>query len=126
MYLVTAIIKRHTLAKVRDALPNCDIVGMTATEVRGFGRQRGHVTCGAYIEEDFDYLPKIKIEIAIEDQDLDRCVDAICDAAREGKVGDGKIFVTQLEDVIRIRTGENGPKAVAAKSLERGRALEIA
>ena len=126
MYLVTAVIKRHKLARVRDALPNCDIVGMTASEVRGFGRQRGHVTCGSYVEEDFDYLPKIKIEIAIEDQDLDRCVDAICKAAREGKVGDGKIFVTRLDDVIRVRTGESGPKAVAAKALDHNRALEIA
>ena len=108
MLLVTAIIKADRLAKLQAGLLPCDIVGMTVSEVRGFGRQNGRVTCGGYVEEAFDYLPKLKVEIAIDDSLLDTYLNAIQAAAHSGRIGDGKVFVTRLDDAIRIRTGERG------------------
>ncbi len=112
MYLVTAVIKSHALARVRDALPEAGILGMTVTEVRGFGQQGGHVACGGYVEEEHDYLPKIKVEVAVEDDVLDACIEGICAVTRTGNFGDGKIFVFRLEEAVRVRTGEKGPAAV--------------
>ena len=113
MKLVTAIIKPFKLDDVREALSEISVQGMTVTEVKGFGRQKGHTELyrGAeYVVVDF--LPKVKIEVAIDDSSLDSVIEAITNAANTGKVGDGKIFVTALEDVIRIRTGETGADAV--------------
>ncbi len=113
MLWVTAIIKACRLAKLQESLPPSAIVGMTVTEVRGFGRQKGRVTCGNYVEEAFDYLPKIKVEIAIEDDALDAYLNAILAAAQTGKIGDGKVFAMKLDQAVRIRTGEKGPQAIS-------------
>ena len=114
MLLVTAIIKPDRLAKLQDSLPQPGIVGMTVTEVKGFGRQQGRVACGGYVEEVFDYLPKVKVEIAIEDNYLESCLDAISTAAHTGRIGDGKVFVVKLDDAVRVRTGETGSRAITA------------
>lgn len=106
MKLVTAIIKPFKLDDVRYALSEAGIEGMTVTEVRGFGRQKGHPDLYRGAEYVVDFLPKLKVEVAIADADLDRTIEAITEAARSGKIGDGKIFVQSLEQVIRIRTGE--------------------
>lgn len=106
MKLVTAIIKPFKLDDVRYALSEAGIEGMTVTEVRGFGRQKGHSDLYRGAEYVVDFLPKLKVELAIADADLDRTIEAITEAARSGKIGDGKIFVQSLEQVIRIRTGE--------------------
>lgn len=106
MKLVTAIIKPFKLDDVRYALSEAGIEGMTVTEVRGFGRQKGHSDLYRGAEYVVDFLPKLKVEVAIADADLDRTIEAITEAARSGKIGDGKIFVQSLEQVIRIRTGE--------------------
>jgi nitrogen regulatory protein P-II 2 len=112
MKLVTAIIKPFKLDDVREALSEISVQGMTVTEVKGFGRQKGHTELYRGAEYVVDFLPKVKIEVAIEDGSLDSVIEAITNAANTGKVGDGKIFVTALEDVIRIRTGETGADAV--------------
>lgn len=112
MKLVTAIIKPFRLDDVRNALGDVGVNGMTVTEVKGFGRQRGHTELYRGAEYVVDFLPKAKIEIAVSDDQLERVVETITSAARTGKVGDGKIFVTNLEDVHRIRTGESGESAV--------------
>ncbi|MBV1907256.1 MAG: P-II family nitrogen regulator [Pseudomonadales bacterium] len=112
MKLVTAIIKPFKLDDVREALSEIGVQGMTVTEVKGFGRQKGHTELYRGAEYVVDFLPKVKIEIAIEDNLLDRCLEAITSAANTGKVGDGKIFVSALENLIRIRTGETGADAV--------------
>ena len=112
MKLVTAIIKPFKLDDVRDALSDISIQGMTVTEVKGFGRQKGHTELYRGAEYVVDFLPKVKIEVAIEDDNLDSVIDAITAAANTGKVGDGKIFVASLDNVIRIRTGEAGGEAV--------------
>ncbi|MBA58687.1 MAG: transcriptional regulator [Gammaproteobacteria bacterium] len=112
MKLVAAIIKPFKLDDVREALSEISVQGMTVTEVKGFGRQKGHTELYRGAEYVVDFLPKIKIEVAISDDSLSAVVEAISKAANTGKVGDGKIFVSNLEDVIRIRTGEQGSEAV--------------
>ena len=112
MKLVTAIIKPFRLDDVRNALNEEGVQGMTVTEVKGFGRQRGHTELYRGAEYVVDFLPKSKIEVAVDDEVVDRVIDAISGAAKTGKVGDGKIFVTNLEQSIRIRTGETGDEAL--------------
>ncbi|HZD52056.1 MAG TPA: P-II family nitrogen regulator [Woeseiaceae bacterium] len=112
MKLITAIIKPFKLDDVREALSNVGAQGITVTEVKGFGRQRGHTELYRGAEYVVDFLPKSKIELAVADDDVDRVIEAIVDAARTGQVGDGKIFVTDLEHAIRIRTGETGATAI--------------
>lgn len=112
MKLVTAIIKPFRLDDVRNALSEVGIQGMTVTEVKGFGRQRGHTELYRGAEYVVDFLPKAKIEVAISDDRLDDVIEAIVASAKTGKVGDGKIFVTPLEQAVRIRTGETDDSAV--------------
>ena len=112
MKLVTAIIKPFKLDDVREALAEISVQGMTVTEVKGFGRQKGHTELYRGAEYVVDFLPKVKIEVAIADDALERVIEAITSAANTGKVGDGKIFVSHLEDIILIRTGETGGDAV--------------
>ena len=106
MKLVSAVIKPFKLDDVREALAEAGVHGITVTEVKGFGRQKGHTELYRGAEYVVDFLPKIKLEVAVADDQLDRVVDAIQQAARTGKIGDGKIFVSALEQVVRIRTGE--------------------
>jgi len=112
MKLVTAIIKPFRLDDVRDALARIGIQGMTVTEVKGFGRQKGHTELYRGAEYVVDFLPKVKLEVAIAEELVDQALEAISDAARTGKIGDGKIFVYGIDQVIRIRTGETGPDAL--------------
>ncbi|HPU20861.1 MAG TPA: P-II family nitrogen regulator [Alicycliphilus sp.] len=112
MQMITAVIKPFKLEEVREALAECGVTGLTVTEVKGFGRQKGHTELYRGAEYVVDFLPKVKIEVVVRDQDVDRCVDAIVGAARTGKIGDGKIFVTAVERVVRIRTGELDDSAV--------------
>ncbi len=112
MKLVTAIVKPFRLDDVRNALSEIGIAGMTVSEVKGFGRQRGHTELYRGAEYVVDFLPKAKIEVAVSDDLLEQTVDAIVEAAKTGKVGDGKIFVTSLEHVVRIRTGETNDGAL--------------
>ena len=112
MKLVSAVIKPFKLDDVREALSEVGVQGMTVTEVKGFGRQKGHTELYRGAEYVVDFLPKVKIEAAIDDGMLDQVIEAITKSANTGKVGDGKIFVTALEEVVRIRTGETGPEAV--------------
>ncbi len=112
MKKVEAIIKPFKLDDVREALSEIGVAGMTATEVKGFGRQKGHTELYRGAEYVVDFLPKVKIEVVIDDAKVDECIEAITTAARTGKIGDGKIFVTDVERVIRIRTGEEGSEAV--------------
>ena len=112
MKLVTAIVKPFRLDDVRNALNEVGIQGMTVTEVKGFGRQRGHTELYRGAEYVVDFLPKAKIEVAVADDNVERVVEAIVEAAKTGKVGDGKIFVSSLEQAWRIRTGETGDSAL--------------
>lgn len=112
MKLVTAIIKPFKLDQVREALSDVGVQGVTVTEVKGFGRQRGHTELYRGAEYVVDFLPKSKLEIAVPDENVDRVIETIVEAARTGQVGDGKIFVADLEQVIRIRTGETGATAL--------------
>jgi nitrogen regulatory protein P-II 1 len=112
MKQVTAIIKPFKLDEVREGLAEIGVTGMTVTEVKGFGRQKGHTELYRGAEYVVDFLPKVKIEIVIDDGQVDTAVDAIIKAARTGKIGDGKIFVQDIGQVIRIRTGETGSDAV--------------
>ena len=112
MKMVTAIIKPFKLDEVREALSDTGVQGITVTEVKGFGRQKGHTELYRGAEYVVDFLPKVKIEAAVADDLVDRTIEAIEGAARTGKIGDGKIFVAPLEQVIRIRTGETGPDAI--------------
>ena len=112
MKLVTAIIKPFKLDDVREALSEVGVQGMTVTEVKGFGRQKGHTELYRGAEYVVDFLPKVKIEAAIDNALQDQVIDAISKSANTGKVGDGKIFVMALEEAVRIRTGETGPGAV--------------
>jgi len=112
MKLVTAIIKPFKLDDVREALSEIGVSGITVTEVKGFGRQKGHTELYRGAEYVVDFLPKIKIEAAIADDQLERVIEAISGAAQTGKIGDGKIFVFELADAIRIRTGEAGAEAL--------------
>jgi len=112
MKLVTAIIKPFKLDDVRDALAEIGVQGVTVTEVKGFGRQKGHTELYRGAEYVVDFLPKVKIEVVIDAQQLDKVLEAITKAARTGKIGDGKIFVYDVEQVVRIRTGETGKEAL--------------
>ncbi|CAM5220744.1 Nitrogen regulatory protein P-II 2 OS=Castellaniella defragrans OX=75697 GN=HNR28_001657 PE=4 SV=1 [Castellaniella defragrans] len=112
MKIVTAIIKPFKLDEVREALSDIGVQGMTVTEVKGFGRQKGHTELYRGAEYIVDFLPKVKIEVAVGDALVERIVEAIEAAAHTGKIGDGKIFVSALEQVIRIRTGETGEHAI--------------
>jgi nitrogen regulatory protein P-II 2 len=112
MKIVTAIIKPFKLDEVREALSAIGVQGITVTEVKGFGRQKGHTELYRGAEYVVDFLPKIKLEAAIKADTLDQVIEAIEKAAQTGKIGDGKIFVQELEQVIRIRTGETGPDAL--------------
>ena len=112
MKLITAVVKPFRLDDVRNALAEVGVQGMTVTEVKGFGRQRGHTELYRGAEYVVDFLPKVKVEVAVTDELVDQVVEAIIEAAKTGKVGDGKIFVTSLEQVYRIRTGETGDQAI--------------
>ncbi|UCE89048.1 MAG: P-II family nitrogen regulator [Pseudomonadota bacterium] len=112
MKKIEAIIKPFKLDDVRESLSELNITGMTAIEVKGFGRQKGHTELYRGAEYVIDFLPKVKIEIVVKEEQLDACVEAISNSARTGKIGDGKIFVSNVERVMRIRTGEEGPDAV--------------
>ena len=112
MKLITAVIKPFKLDEVREALSGIGVQGITVTEVKGFGRQKGHTELYRGAEYVVDFLPKVKLEVAVSDEMMDQAVEAIENAARTGKIGDGKIFITSLESVIRIRTGENGKDAL--------------
>ncbi len=112
MKMVTAIIKPFKLDDVRESLSDIGISGVTVTEVKGFGRQKGHTELYRGAEYVVDFLPKIKMDVAVDDSVVDQVIDAITNAARTGKIGDGKIFVSGLEQVVRIRTSETGPEAL--------------
>jgi nitrogen regulatory protein P-II 1 len=110
--LVTAIVKPHRMDEVKEALRDIGVNGLTSTDVEGFGRQRGHTEVYRGAEYQVDFVPKVRIEVLVADGDVTGVVDAIVKAARTGKIGDGKLWVTEAEQVIRIRTGEMGPDAV--------------
>ena len=112
MKLITAVVKPFKLDDVKSALREAGVVGMTVTEVRGFGRQGGHTETYRGAEYQIDFVPKTKIEIVVDDDQVDRLVELLTDAARSGKIGDGKIWVTSVDALIRIRTGESGPDAI--------------
>ncbi len=112
MKFITAIIKPFKLDEVREALSAIGVTGLTVTEVKGFGRQKGHTELYRGAEYVVDFLPKVKLEVAIKAELLDQVIEAIEKAAHTGKIGDGKIFVANLEQVVRIRTGETGPDAL--------------
>ena len=112
MKQITAIIKPFKLEEVREGLADVGVTGLTVTEVKGFGRQKGHTELYRGAEYVVDFLPKVKIEAAVADDLVDRVIESIESAARTGKIGDGKIFVTHLEQVVRIRTGETGQEAL--------------
>ena len=112
MKMITAIIKPFKLDDVRQAVADIGIQGITVTEVKGFGRQRGHTELYRGAEYIVDFLPKVKIEVVMEDSQVERAVEAIQQAAHTGRIGDGKIFVSTIEEVIRIRTGETGAEAL--------------
>lgn len=112
MKMVSAVIKPFKLDEVREALSSLGVQGITVTEVKGFGRQKGHTELYRGAEYVVDFLPKVKIEIAVDESILERVIEAIEQSARTGKIGDGKVFVFELEQVIRIRTGETGPDAL--------------
>jgi len=112
MKLITAVIKPFKLDEVREALSQIGVQGITVTEVKGFGRQKGHTELYRGAEYVVDFLPKVKVEVVVKSADVDLCVDAILRAARTGKIGDGKIFITSVERVVRIRTGELDDTAI--------------
>ncbi|MDH3636744.1 MAG: P-II family nitrogen regulator [Gammaproteobacteria bacterium] len=112
MKIITAIIKPFKLDDVRQALGEIGVQGLTVSEVKGFGRQKGHTELYRGAEYVVDFLPKVKLEIAIDDNLVDQAIEAITSSANTGKIGDGKIFITPLEQVVRIRTGESGPDAL--------------
>jgi nitrogen regulatory protein P-II 1 len=110
--LVTAIVKPHRLDEVKEGLREVGVNGLTTTDVEGFGRQRGHTEVYRGAEYQVDFVPKVKVEILVADDEVQGVVDAVVKAARTGKIGDGKLWVTEAEQVVRIRTGERGPDAV--------------
>ena len=112
MKQITAVVKPFKLEEVREALAACGVTGLTVTEVKGFGRQKGHTELYRGAEYVVDFLPKVKIEAAIDDALVEQVIEAIEGAARTGKIGDGKIFVYDVEQVVRIRTGETGKEAL--------------
>ena len=112
MKLITAIVKPHRIEEVKEALRDIGVNGLTTTDVEGFGRQRGHTEVYRGAEYQVDFVPKVKVEVLVAADDVQGVIDAIEKAARTGKIGDGKIWVTEVEQVIRIRTGERGPDAL--------------
>lgn len=112
MKLVTAVIKPHQLDAVKEGLHALGVAGLTVSEVQGYGRQKGHTEVYRGAEYTVEFLPKIKIEVVVEDLDVEKVVDAIVAGARTGKIGDGKIWVTPVEEVVRVRTGERGADAL--------------
>jgi nitrogen regulatory protein P-II 1 len=112
MKQITAIIKPFKLEEVREALAEVGVSGLTVTEVKGFGRQKGHTELYRGAEYVVDFLPKMKVEVVVNEGDVERCIEAIVNSARTGKIGDGKIFVTGVERIVRIRTGEENENAV--------------
>ncbi len=112
MQLVTAVIKPHAVDAVKDALKGAGVAGLTVTEVRGFGRQSGHTETYRGTEYTIDFVPKAKVEVLVDELDVDKAVDTIAAAARSGKIGDGKIWVTDVGRAVRIRTGEEGADAI--------------
>ena len=112
MKQITAVIKPFKLDEVRESLAAVGVSGLTVTEVKGFGRQKGHTELYRGAEYVVDFLPKVKVELVVTDDSVENAIEAIVKAARTGKIGDGKIFVTAVEQVVRIRTGETGPDAV--------------
>jgi nitrogen regulatory protein P-II 1 len=112
MKLVTAIVKPHRVEEVKEALRDAGVMGLTTSDVEGFGRQRGHTEVYRGAEYQVDFVPKVKVEVVVADDDAQGVVDAIVKAARTGKIGDGKVWVTDVGQVVRIRTGEMGPDAV--------------
>jgi len=112
MKKIEAIVKPFKLDEVREALSEIGVTGLTVTEVKGFGRQKGHTELYRGAEYVVDFLPKVKVEVVVKNDDVERCIEAIVKAAKTGKIGDGKIFVTQVESVVRIRTGETNENAV--------------
>jgi nitrogen regulatory protein P-II 1 len=112
MKLVTAIVKPHRIEEVKDALRELGVTGLTTTDVEGFGRQRGHTEVYRGAEYQVDFVPKVKVEVVVDEAEVDSVVDAIVQAARTGKIGDGKLWVYDVERVVRIRTGEMGPDAL--------------
>ena len=112
MKLITAIIKPYKMDDVRNALSDIGIEGMTLTEVKGFGRQKGHTELYRGAEYSVDFLPKMKVELAVQDEVVDRVIETILETAQTGKIGDGKIFVTNIETIVRIRTGELDNEAI--------------
>ena len=112
MKKIEAIIKPFKLDEVKEALHEVGVSGITVTEAKGFGRQKGHTELYRGAEYVVDFLPKVKVEVVVKDDDVERCIDAILKAAKTGKIGDGKIFVTPVEQVVRIRTGETDEAAV--------------
>ncbi|MDR2279958.1 MAG: P-II family nitrogen regulator [Gordonia sp. (in: high G+C Gram-positive bacteria)] len=112
MKLVTAIVKPFTLEDVKAALEQIGIVGMTVSEVQGYGRQKGHTEVYRGAEYAVDFVPKVRVEVIVDDEVLDQVTETIVEAARTGKIGDGKVWVTPVESIIRVRTGERGPDAI--------------
>ena len=112
MKMITAVIKPFKLDEVREALGEIGVSGVTVTEVKGFGRQKGHTELYRGAEYVVDFLPKVKVEVALAESMVENAVEAITKAASTGKIGDGKIFISQLDDAIRIRSGETGPEAI--------------
>ncbi|GAC79816.1 MULTISPECIES: P-II family nitrogen regulator [Gordonia] len=112
MKLVTAIVKPFTLEDVKAALEQIGIVGMTVSEVQGYGRQKGHTEVYRGAEYAVDFVPKVRVEVIVDDDVLDQVTETIVEAARTGKIGDGKVWVTPVESIIRVRTGERGPDAI--------------
>jgi nitrogen regulatory protein P-II 1 len=110
--LITAIVKPFKLDDVKSALKDAGITGMTVTEVQGFGRQAGHTEVYRGAEYTIDFVPKVRIEVLVDDTDLDKVFDTIGNAARTGKIGDGKVWVTEVDEVVRVRTGERGLDAI--------------
>lgn len=112
MKLITAIIKPFTLEDVKSRLEQLGIVGMTVSEVQGYGRQKGHTEVYRGAEYAVDFVPKVRVEVVVDDEDLDRVTDVIVETARTGKIGDGKVWITPVESVVRVRTGERGTDAL--------------
>ena len=112
MKLVTAIVKPHRVEEVKEALRDAGVMGLTTSDVEGFGRQRGHTEVYRGAEYQVDFLPKTRIEVMVDDEQVPGVIDAIVKAARTGKIGDGKLWVTDVEQLVRIRTGEMGPDAL--------------
>ncbi|MDN5917413.1 MAG: P-II family nitrogen regulator [Pseudonocardia sp.] len=112
MKLVTAIVKPFVLGEVKDALEGTGVLGMTVSEVQGYGRQKGHTEVYRGAEYSVDFVPKVRIEVVVDDEAVDRVMQAVVDAAHTGKIGDGKVWVVPVENVVRVRTGERGTDAL--------------